>query len=91
MASGAAMVRPSAAQISRERVAGTVSDGFQHEIRVQRPVVRAAHHGTQEDGPERGVVDVIGTVGYYSLVSLLLNVDEYPMPEGVEEELQPLE
>ncbi len=33
---------------------------------------------------ERGVVDVVGTVGYYSLVSMLLNVDEYPLPEGVE-------
>ena len=40
---------------------------------------------------ERGVVDVIGTVGYYSLVSMLLNVDEYPLPEGVEPELQPLD
>ncbi len=39
---------------------------------------------------ERGVVDVIGTVGYYSLVSMLLNLDEYPLPDGVEPELEPL-
>ncbi|WP_428103266.1 carboxymuconolactone decarboxylase family protein [Candidatus Rariloculus sp.] len=39
---------------------------------------------------ERGVVDVIGTVGYYGLVSLVLNVDEYPLPEGIEPELEPL-
>ena len=39
---------------------------------------------------ERGVVDVIGTVGYYSLVSMVLNLDEYPLPEGVEPELEPL-
>ena len=32
---------------------------------------------------EQGVVDIIGTVGYYSLVSMVLNVDEYPLPEGV--------
>jgi 4-carboxymuconolactone decarboxylase len=32
---------------------------------------------------ERGVVDVIGTVGYYGLVSLVLNADEYPLPDGV--------
>lgn len=37
---------------------------------------------------ERGVVDLVGTVGYYGLVSLLLNVDEYPLPEGVEPELR---
>lgn len=39
---------------------------------------------------ERGVVDIIGTVGYYAMVSMLLNVDEYPMPEGVAPELAPL-
>jgi 4-carboxymuconolactone decarboxylase len=39
---------------------------------------------------ERGVVDTIATVGYYSTVSMLLNVDEYPLPDGVEPELQPL-
>jgi len=39
---------------------------------------------------ERGVVDTITTVGYYSLVSMFLNVDEYPLPDGVEPELEPL-
>jgi len=39
---------------------------------------------------ERGVVDAITTVGYYSMVSMFLNVDEYPLPDGVEPELQPL-
>jgi len=31
---------------------------------------------------ERGVVDLVGIVGYYSLVSLTLNVFEVPLPEG---------
>jgi 4-carboxymuconolactone decarboxylase len=39
---------------------------------------------------ERSVVDVVGIVGYYSMVSLFLNLDEYPLPDGVEIELQPL-
>ncbi len=39
---------------------------------------------------ERGVIDLVGTVGYYSFVSMVLNVDEYPLPEGVEPELEPL-
>lgn len=39
---------------------------------------------------ERGVVDVVGIVGYYGMVSLFLNLDEYPLPEGIEIELQPL-
>ena len=39
---------------------------------------------------ERTVVDLIGTIGYYHFVSMLLNVDRYPMPEGTQPELKPL-
>jgi len=39
---------------------------------------------------ERGVVDLISLMGYYQLVSMLLNVDRYPLPAGVKPELQPL-
>jgi 4-carboxymuconolactone decarboxylase len=39
---------------------------------------------------ERGVVDLIGVSGYYTLVSMLLNVDRYPLPNGVQAELKPL-
>jgi 4-carboxymuconolactone decarboxylase len=39
---------------------------------------------------ERTVVDLIGTVGYYHLVSMMLNVDRYPLPEGAQPELKPL-
>ena len=31
---------------------------------------------------ERGVVDLVGAVGYYSLVSFMLNVDRTPLPPG---------
>ncbi|MFN8639928.1 MAG: hypothetical protein U0360_10870 [Dehalococcoidia bacterium] len=31
---------------------------------------------------ERGVVDLVGTVGYYSLVSMTLNAFEVGLPEG---------
>jgi 4-carboxymuconolactone decarboxylase len=37
---------------------------------------------------EQGVVDLIGTIGYYQLVSMLLNVDRYPLPEGAAPELR---
>jgi len=39
---------------------------------------------------ERGVVDLIGVTGYYQLVSMLLNVDRYPLPAGAKPELQAL-
>ena len=32
---------------------------------------------------ERGVVDLIGVSGYYTLVSMVLNVADIPLPAGV--------
>ncbi len=32
---------------------------------------------------ERGVVDLVGAVGYYSLVSMTLNVAQVQLPAGV--------
>jgi 4-carboxymuconolactone decarboxylase len=39
---------------------------------------------------ERGVVELIATVGHYCLVSMILNVDRHPIPEGAVP-LRPLE
>ena len=39
---------------------------------------------------EQGVAEIVFTLGYYSMVSMLLNVDEYPLPAGVQVELKPL-
>jgi 4-carboxymuconolactone decarboxylase len=39
---------------------------------------------------ERGVVDLVGVIGYYQLVSSILNVDRYPLPAGETAELKPL-
>ena len=39
---------------------------------------------------EQGVAEIIFTLGYYSMVSMLLNVDQYPLPDGVQVELKPL-
>src|SRR6185295_18182209 len=39
---------------------------------------------------EQGVIDLIGALGYYSMVSMILNTDRYPLPEGVEPPLKPL-
>ena len=40
---------------------------------------------------ERGVVDMMGLSGWYCLVSMMLNVDRYPLGQGVQPELKPLE
>jgi 4-carboxymuconolactone decarboxylase len=39
---------------------------------------------------EQGVAEIVFTLGYYSMVSMLLNVDEHPLPDGVAPELAPL-
>jgi 4-carboxymuconolactone decarboxylase len=39
---------------------------------------------------ERGAIDLVGAVGYYSLVSMVLNVDRVPLPAGVAPLLKPL-
>ena len=39
---------------------------------------------------EAGVVDLMGTMSYYTLVSMALNVDQYPLPAGVMPELKPI-
>jgi 4-carboxymuconolactone decarboxylase len=42
----------------------------------------AAFKAVQERFGDRGVVDLVGAVGYYTLVSMVLNVDRVPLPEG---------
>ena len=39
---------------------------------------------------EKGVVDLMGVMSWYQMVSMLLNVDRYPLPAGVQPELKPL-
>ena len=37
---------------------------------------------------ERGVVDLVGATGYYSLVSMVLNIARVQLPAGVEPPLK---
>jgi len=40
---------------------------------------------------ERGIVDLIGLVGFYQATSLMMNVDRYPMQADQKPELRKLE
>jgi 4-carboxymuconolactone decarboxylase len=40
---------------------------------------------------EKGVVDMVGAMGYYGIVSFALNVDRYPLPKNVKPELKEVE
>ena len=39
---------------------------------------------------ERGVIDLIAASGYYSIVSMVLNVDRHPLPAGTAPPLKPM-
>jgi 4-carboxymuconolactone decarboxylase len=40
---------------------------------------------------EKGVVDMMGAIGYYGIVCFALNVDRYPLPKSVKPELKQIE
>ena len=56
---------------------------FCTELQQRKSVSDAAYKAALERFGERGVVDLIGASGYYTLVSMVLNVDRHPLPEGV--------
>lgn len=63
---------------------------FCTELLTTKQVSDKTFEATKARFGERGVVDLIGVTGYYQLVSMLLNTDKYPLPEGVSPELKPL-
>jgi 4-carboxymuconolactone decarboxylase len=63
---------------------------FCTELLNKKQVSDATFKATVDKFGERGAVDLIGTMGYYNMVSMLLNVDRYPLPEGVKPALKPL-
>jgi len=68
----------------------TVVYNFGTELLNTKQVSDAGFKAAVGKFGERGVVDLIGVMGYYQLVSMLLNVDRYPLPAGVKPELQAL-
>ena len=48
----------------------------------------ATFNATKAAVGERGIVDLIGVMGWYTTVSMALNVDQYPLPDGQKPELK---
>jgi 4-carboxymuconolactone decarboxylase len=63
---------------------------FASEMLRSKQVSDAAFKAVTEKFGERGAVDLTGVMGYYCFVSMMLNVDRYPLPDGAKPELQPL-
>ncbi len=56
---------------------------FCKELHENKSVSDATYARALEKFGERGVIDLIGASGYYTIVSMILNVDRHPLPEGV--------
>lgn len=63
---------------------------FIAELLKTRQVSDANFQAAKERFSEKGVVDIIGLSGWYSMVSMALNVDRYPVANGGKPELEPL-
>ena len=55
---------------------------FVTELRERRRVGDSTFKAAVTLLGEQGVVDLMATMGYYDLVSMSLNVDRYPLPNG---------
>jgi 4-carboxymuconolactone decarboxylase len=54
---------------------------FCRELLAQRKVSDETFAVAKAAFGEKGVVDLMGTMAYYTLVAMALNVDQYPVPE----------
>jgi 4-carboxymuconolactone decarboxylase len=63
---------------------------FTRELHLDKQVSDATYARVVDLFGEQGVMDLIGTAGYYSLISMVLNVDRTPIPNGGEPPLAPM-
>jgi 4-carboxymuconolactone decarboxylase len=68
----------------------TIVYNFCTEVLDTKQVTDPTFAAAKQRLGERGVVDLMAVVGYYHLVSMLLSVDRYPLPQGAAPELKPL-
>jgi 4-carboxymuconolactone decarboxylase len=63
---------------------------FANELLNTKQVSDPIFKATVDQFGEHGVVDLVSVMGYYHFVSMILNVDRYPLPPGTKPELQAL-
>ena len=68
-----------------------VAYNFIDELLTTHQVSDATFKAARDRYGEKGIVDMIGLSGWYTIVSMVLNVDRYPLAPGVQPELKPLE
>ena len=78
---------------NNRRPAGMAKDeeavyNFCSEVLNTKHVSDATFAAAKDVVGEKGVVDLMGVMSWYQMVSMLLNVDRYPLPDGVQPELK---
>jgi 4-carboxymuconolactone decarboxylase len=78
---------------NRKRPTGMQPDeevvyNFANELLETKQVSDATFKAVVDRYGEKGAVDIIGVMGYYQMVSMLLNVDRYPLPNNAPSELK---
>ena len=68
-----------------------VAYNFIDELLTTHQVSDATFKAAKDRYGEKGIVDMIGTSGWYHIVSMALNADRYPLNAGAQPELKPLE
>ena len=61
---------------------------FCTEMLNKKDVSDATFNAVKAKYGERGVVDLIGVMSWYQMVSMALNADRYPLPDGAQPELK---
>lgn len=63
---------------------------FLDELSRIRTVSEPTYQRALKAFGERGIVDLVGIHGYYSLLAMILNVSQAPLPDGAKPGLSPL-
>ena len=63
---------------------------FVRELNNNQSVSDEIYSGMIAQFGERGLIDAVGIMGYYTLLAMVMNTARTPVPEGVESELSPL-
>jgi len=63
---------------------------FCSELLNTKHVSDATFQAAKDLVGEKGIVDLMGVMSWYQMVSMLLNVDRYPLPDGAQPELKPV-
>jgi 4-carboxymuconolactone decarboxylase len=68
---------------------GLVYDFFQ-ELQRHKSVSDATYRRAVDATSEQAVIDLVGTIGYYTTLAMIMNVARTPLPEGKQPALSQL-